>query len=125
MDYSFYKGKRVFITGHTGFKGSWLALWLNRLSAEVMGYALPPQTSPALFEVSNLRGRQTDVFASTLDADRLNRAMREFKPEIVLHLAAQPIVRLSYAEPALTYQVNVIGALNVMEPARQAGTVKT
>ena len=120
-----YKGKRVLLTGHTGFKGSWLALWLKRLGAQVCGYALEPNTTPSMFTELAI-GNQLDksVMADILHPQTLEQVFKEFQPEIVFHLAAQPLVRLSYAEPVLTYQTNVIGTLNVLEAARKTPSVK-
>ena len=120
-----YKGKRILLTGHTGFKGSWLALWLKRLGAQVCGYALEPNTKPAMFTELAI-GNQLDksVMADILHPQTLEQVFKEFQPEIVFHLAAQPLVRLSYAEPVLTYQTNVIGTLNVLEAARKTPSVK-
>lgn len=120
-----YKNKRVFLTGHTGFKGSWLALWLTKLGAEVCGYSLAPNTNPSMFEELNIENRITkSVIADILDFEKLQATINEFKPDIVFHLAAQPLVRLSYSEPILTYQTNVIGSLNVLEAARNCQSVK-
>ena len=120
-----YQGKRVLLTGHTGFKGSWLALWLKRLGAQVCGYALEPNTTPSMFTELAI-GNQLDksVMADILHPQTLEQVFKEFQPEIVFHLAAQPLVRLSYAEPVLTYQTNVIGTLNVLEAARKTPSVK-
>jgi CDP-glucose 4,6-dehydratase len=118
---NFYKNKRIFLTGHSGFKGSWLNLWLTSLGADVFGYSLEPETQPALYNVLNLKN---GIFADILDSEMLERTMKAFKPDIVFHLAAQPLVRKSYREPVLTYQTNVIGTLNVLEAARKCGTVK-
>lgn len=124
--FDFYRDKRVLITGHTGFKGGWLSLWLSRLGAKVCGYALAPDTTPSLFETINVAGKiQKSVIGSILDRAALQQAFDDFKPEIVFHLAAQPLVRLSYAEPVLTYETNVIGSLNVLEAARKCGSVKS
>lgn len=121
----FYKGKRVLITGHTGFKGSWLSLWLSHLGVKVCGYALAPNTEPSLFEAVNIADKiEKSVIGSILDRETLQKAFNDFKPEIVFHLAAQPLVRLSYAEPVLTYETNVIGSLNVLEAARHCKSVK-
>lgn len=121
----FYHGKRVLITGHTGFKGSWLSLWLSHLGAKVCGYSLAPNTKPSLFEEIDIASKiEKSVIGSILDRDTLQKVFDDFKPEIVFHLAAQPLVRLSYAEPVLTYETNVIGSLNVLEAARKCGTVK-
>ncbi len=120
----FFKGKKVLLTGHTGFKGSWLALWLHSLGADVLGYALEPNTEPSLFKVLNLENKIQSVFGDITDEDHLKKIFDSFRPEIVFHLAAQPLVRLSYAEPVLTYKTNVIGTLNVLEAARAAGSVK-
>lgn len=119
----FYKGKRVFVTGHTGFKGSWLTLWLKSMGAEVLGYSLEPNTEPSMFEELNIYSHCRNEFANILDLHKLTEAMKDFRPEIVFHLAAQPIVRLSYSEPILTYQTNVMGSLNVLEAARKSGSV--
>lgn len=119
----FYKGKKVFVTGHTGFKGSWLTLWLKSMGAEVLGYSLEPNTQPSMFEELRIYGQCRNEFGNILDFKKLLSAMKQFKPEMVFHLAAQPIVRLSYAEPIMTYETNVIGSLNVLEAAKQCGSV--
>lgn len=121
----YYKGKKVFLTGHTGFKGSWLALWLAKLGAEVCGYSLEPNTKPSMFEELKIENKITkSVIGNILDIKHLEAAMNEFQPDIVFHLAAQPLVRLSYLEPKLTYETNVIGTLNVLEAARKCKSVK-
>lgn len=119
-----YKGKRILITGHTGFKGGWLTLWLQMMGAQICGYSLPPNTRPALFDAAQVQDGIQNVFGDILDCEKLNQTFQEFQPEIVFHLAAQPLVRLSYAEPVLTYQTNVMGTLNVLEAARKCGSVK-
>ncbi|MBR5609216.1 MAG: CDP-glucose 4,6-dehydratase [Elusimicrobiaceae bacterium] len=119
-----YKGKKVLVTGHTGFKGSWLTLWLKELGAQVCGYALEPNTTPSLFDAAQVADGIVNVFGDILDTEKLNKTFQDFQPEIVFHLAAQPLVRLSYAEPVLTYQTNVIGSLNVLEAARKTASVK-
>ena len=119
-----YKGKKVLVTGHTGFKGSWLTLWLKELGAQVCGYALEPNTAPSLFDAAQVSNGIVNVFGDILDTEKLNKTFQDFQPEIVFHLAAQPLVRLSYAEPVLTYQTNVIGSLNVLEAARKTPSVK-
>ena len=120
-----YQGKRILLTGHTGFKGAWLALWLKRLGAQVCGCALEPNTNPSLFEVLHIGNQlEKSVLADILDPQKLEQVFQQFQPEIVFHLAAQPLVRLSYAEPVLTYQTNVIGTLNVLEAARKTPSVK-
>ena len=120
----FYKNKRVLVTGATGFKGSWLVLWLKKLGADVRGYALKLNTVPSMFDALRISEKVPTVFGNILDRDLLEKTFNEFKPEIVFHLAAQPLVRLSYAEPVLTYETNVIGSLNVLEAARRCGSVK-
>lgn len=122
--FQIYKNKRILVTGHTGFKGSWLVLWLNELGADVLGYSLEPNTKPSMFEELNISQRVKTVFGNILDKEKLNKTFEDFQPEIVFHLAAQPLVRLSYTEPALTYETNVMGTLNVMEAARKCGSVK-
>lgn len=120
-----YSGKKVFLTGHTGFKGSWLAMWLTKLGAEVCGYSLVPNTEPSMFKELDIASKiSQSVIGDILDVSKLEKAMFDFQPEIVFHLAAQPLVRLSYAEPILTYKTNVIGTLNVLEAARKCSTVK-
>jgi CDP-glucose 4,6-dehydratase len=121
VDHDFWAGRRVLVTGHTGFKGAWLTLWLGALGARVTGLAPGPPTSPSLYELARvgegLRERAVDV----RDARAVRDAVVRERPEIVLHLAAQPLVRLSYREPALTYEVNVMGTVNVLEAVRHAG----
>ena len=120
-----YAGKRVFLTGHTGFKGSWLALWLTSLGAKVCGYSLAPNTNPSMFKVLDIEHKiEKSIFGDILDEKTLERAISEFQPDIVFHLAAQPLVRLSYREPILTYKTNVIGTLNVLEMAKRCKSVK-
>lgn len=119
-----YKGRRVLITGHTGFKGSWLTLWLKNLGAEVCGYSLAPNTTPALFEVARVHEGISHHEGNILDAQHLNQVFTDFQPEIVFHLAAQPLVRLSYAQPVLTYETNVMGTLRTLEAARHTPSVK-
>lgn len=120
-----YKNKKVFLTGHTGFKGSWLALWLTSLGAKVCGYSLEPNTEPSMFNELKIDEKITkSVFGDILDEEKLQKTMNDFEPGIVFHLAAQPLVRLSYAEPVMTYKTNVIGSLNVLETARYCPSVK-
>lgn len=120
-----YKGKKVFLTGHTGFKGSWLALWLTQLGAEVCGYSLSPNTTPSLFNELDIQNKiSISTIGNILDTEKLNNTVANFQPDIIFHLAAQPLVRLSYAEPVLTYQTNVIGTLNVLEAARKCSYVR-
>lgn len=122
---SFYRGKRVFITGHTGFKGSWLCKILTNLGAEVTGYSLTPPTTPNLFDTANIADDINSVIGDIRDFDSLKKAFDEVKPEIVLHLAAQPIVRDSYKMPAYTYETNVMGTVNILECVRQSDCVKS
>ncbi|MGN0450350.1 MAG: CDP-glucose 4,6-dehydratase [Ruminococcus sp.] len=122
---SFYKGKRVFITGHTGFKGSWLCKILSNWGAEVTGYSLTPPTTPNLFDTANIADDINSVIGDIRDFDSLKKAFDEVKPEIVLHLAAQPIVRDSYKMPAYTYETNVMGTVNILECVRQSDCVKS
>jgi CDP-glucose 4,6-dehydratase len=115
-----YRGKRVLVTGHTGFKGSWLCEWLISLGAEVSGFALAPATSPALFDQLGLAQRLRHVLGDVRDLAAVRRVVEEIKPDFVFHLAAQPLVRLSYDQPVETYAVNVMGTVNVLEAVRLA-----
>ena len=115
---SFWSGRRVFVTGHTGFKGGWLVLWLRSLGAQVTGYALPPITSPCLFEVLRLADDMESIKGDVRDLVRLRAAMAAAEPEIVFHLAAQPLVRRSFEEPVETFAVNVLGTAHLLEAAR-------
>ncbi|MBJ2167940.1 MAG: CDP-glucose 4,6-dehydratase [Muribaculaceae bacterium] len=122
---SFYRGKRVLVTGHTGFKGSWLAVWLHEIGAEVIGVGLDPATERDNFELTGIGGKiAADIRADIRDGERLKHIFKEYKPEIVFHLAAQPLVRLSYQCPVETYQTNVMGTINVLEAIRATGSVK-
>lgn len=118
IDKNFYKGKRVFVTGHTGFKGSWLCQILLNCGAEVTGYALPAPTEPNLFELAGLGNKMNSVIGDIRDREKLQKAFAAAKPDIVLHLAAQPLVRESYKEPAYTYETNVMGTVNLLECVR-------
>lgn len=122
---SFYKGKTVLITGHTGFKGSWLAKILIMAGANVVGYSLEPPTEPNLFSILELSNEMTSIIGDIRDFEKLKSVFDEFKPEIVFHLAAQPIVRDSYKNPRYTYDVNVLGTVNVCECIRLSNCVKT
>ena len=124
IDLNLYRGRRVFLSGHTGFKGAWLYLWLRSLGADVLAYALPPDTEPSLFREMFPENPENSVLADILDSSALNSVMSAFRPEIVFHLAAQPLVRRSYLQPVRTYASNVMGTLNVLEAARACGSVK-
>lgn len=115
---AFWKGRKVFLTGHTGFKGSWLALWLKSLGAEVSGYALPAPTKPSLFEIADVTAGMHSTIGDIRDADQLARTMHAACPEIIFHLAAQPLVGDGYKDPVGTYTTNVIGTVNLLEIAR-------
>lgn len=121
----FYRGKHVFITGHTGFKGAWLCRILVGAGAAVTGYALPAPTSPNLFELAGLEGKMTSVIGDIRDREKLLNAISEAEPEIVLHLAAQPIVRMGYRDPVYTYETNVMGTVNILECVRQSTCVRS
>lgn len=125
FDINFYKGKRVFVTGHTGFKGSWLCKILSNADAVVTGYSLNPPTSPLLFQIAGIEQDVHSVIGDIRDYAKLKRAFDETKPEIVLHLAAQPIVRDSYKYPAYTYETNVMGTVNILECVRNSACVKS
>ena len=122
---SFYKGKRVLVTGHTGFKGSWLAIWLNELGAEVIGVSLEPGSERDNFVLSNIGKKiKADIRADIRDGEQMKKIFEKYQPEIVFHLAAQPLVRLSYSIPAETYETNVMGTIHVMEAIRSTKSVK-
>lgn len=125
FDISFYKGKKVFVTGHTGFKGSWLCKILVNAGAEVTGYSLNPPTNPSLFETAIIENDIHSVIGDIRDLESLRNAFNEAQPEIVFHLAAQPIVRDSYKDPVYTYETNVMGTVNICECVRQSKTVKS
>ena len=125
MDLTFFKGKRIFITGHTGFKGSWLSRILLLMGAEITGYSLKPPTSPNLFEQTNTYLYMNSIIGDIRDCTKLKIAMKEAEPDIVLHLAAQPIVRASYKNPIDTYEINVMGTINILEAVRYTPSVKS
>ena len=121
---NFWQGKRVFITGHTGFKGSWLSLWLHNMGAIVQGYALAPPTNPSLFIVSKLNEKISSEEGDVRDDAHLYKIIRQFKPEIVFHLAAQSLVRLSYESPFETYSTNIMGTVSLLEAVRNVADIK-
>lgn len=121
---SFFKGKKILVTGHTGFKGSWLSLWLSELGAEVVGYALNPLSTQDNYALCNLDGHLTSVIADVRSKDELKRVFKTYNPEIVFHLAAQAIVSEAYCNPYSTYEINVLGTLNVLEQIRQNESTK-
>lgn len=125
FDLSFYKGKKVLVTGHTGFKGSWLCRVLIKYGAAVCGYSLPAPTQPNLFALCGVEGQMRSVTGDVRELERMKAVFREFQPEIVLHLAAQPIVRTSYKEPHYTYETNVMGTVNILECVRENPCVKS
>ena len=124
MNFDFWKDKRVFVTGHTGFKGGWLVLWLKKMGVVVKGYSLEASTTPSLFDVANIvEGIESDI-GDIRDLDLLKKSMLNFAPEIVIHMAAQPLVRHSYQDPIGTYQTNVMGTVNLLEAVRYCPSVK-
>jgi CDP-glucose 4,6-dehydratase len=120
----FWKDKHVFLTGHTGFKGSWLCLWLHLRGAHVTGYALAPPTTPSLFELAGINATITSIIADIRDADTLTAALHQAAPDIVIHMAAQPLVRDSYKIPVDTYSINVMGTVNLLEAVRTCPSVR-
>jgi CDP-glucose 4,6-dehydratase len=125
VDLSFYRQKKVFVTGHTGFKGTWLCRALLRAGAEVIGYGLEPPTVPSLFAETETAKAIRSIAGDVRDRDALAKAVGDAQPEILFHLAAQPLVRLSYREPAATYEVNVMGTVNILEALRLSSTVRS
>lgn len=125
VEHSFWAGKNVFLTGHTGFKGSWLCIWLHSMGAKVTGYSLAAPTSPSLYELGNLQDiLEESVIGDVTDFEMLRRSLHKANPEIVIHMAAQALVRKSYEEPVQTYSTNVMGTVNVMEAARTCSSVR-
>lgn len=121
---SFWSNKKVFLTGNTGFKGSWLSIWLQSMGAIVKGYSLPAPTNPSLFEIAKLSNYIETEIADIRDLNRIKKIMSDFNPDILIHMAAQPLVKLSYDDPILTYTTNVIGTANVLEAARYCSNLK-
>ena len=124
MTLSFWRGKSVFVTGHTGFKGSWLSLWLQQLGAQAIGFALKPPTNPNLFETAKVAQGMTSLIGDIRDSAALTKAMRDSAPDIVIHMAAQPLVRRSYIDPIETYSTNVMGTVNLFEAVRETPSVR-
>ncbi len=124
FDRGFWRGKRVFLTGHTGFKGSWLSLWLASMGAEVTGYALEPPTRPSLFALCAIDTLVKSILSDIRDGDKLSATLVSARPEVVFHLAAQPLVRDSYKDPVGTYSTNVMGTVNLLEAVRRCGGVR-
>lgn len=124
MKPDFWSGRTVFMTGHTGFKGSWMSLWLQRLGAELTGYALKSPTNPSLFEQAGVAEGMTSIQGDIRDLDTLTRTMQMARPEVVIHMAAQPLVRYSYQNPVETYATNVMGTVHLLEAVRATPTVK-
>lgn len=120
----FWHNKKVFITGHTGFKGSWLSLWLQSLGAQLTGYALNPPTDPSLFELAKVSDGMESIIGDVRDLDHLTKSIKDAQPEIVIHLAAQPLVRESYKNPVETYAINVMGTVNLLEACRLTDSVR-
>ena len=124
MNSDFWNGKRVFVTGHTGFKGGWMVLWLVKLGAVVKGYSLEPKTKPSLFEVANIAKNIESEIGDIRDLEILKKSVLNFEPEIIIHMAAQPLVRQSYQDPVGTYQTNIMGTVNILESVRHCESVK-
>ena len=125
MNHSFWKDRQVLLTGHTGFKGGWMSLWLQSMGAKVHGYALAPLTQPNFFTSANVHeGMESHTIADIRDAQKIKDLIKQVNPEIVFHMAAQPLVRYSYSEPEVTYSVNVMGTVNLFEAVRNASTVR-
>ena len=120
----FWKDKKVFLTGHTGFKGAWLSLWLQDCGAILTGYALEPNTKPNLFDAALVADGMESVIGDVRDLEKLTKAMSDFSPDVVIHMAAQPLVRLSYKNPVDTYSTNVMGTVNLLEAVRRTASVK-
>jgi CDP-glucose 4,6-dehydratase len=124
MNTLFWKGKKIFITGHTGFKGSWLCLLLQSLGADIVGYGLLPPTKPNLFELANVKLGMESIIGDIRDGNKLTKCLSKFSPDIVIHMAAQPLVRRSYFDPVETYSTNVMGTVNLLESVRRTSSVR-
>lgn len=124
MNNNFWKGKRVLVTGHTGFKGGWLCLWLQKMGAHVTGYALNPPTKPSLFDIAAVGESMESVIGNVCDFSLVSKCITDCEPEIIIHLAAQSLVRASYANPVETYSTNVMGTINLLEAVRENGKAK-
>jgi CDP-glucose 4,6-dehydratase len=124
MNPEFWAKRKVLLTGHTGFKGSWLSLWLQSLGAQVIGYSLPPPTQPSLFAVAGVEKRMESICGDVLDLEHLGRVVREHRPDIVFHMAAQSLVRRSYFDPVGTYATNILGTVHVLQAVREAPSVQ-
>jgi len=124
MDASFWENKRVLVTGHTGFKGSWLSLWLQTRGANVIGYSLAPPTTPNFFEIGDIARSMTSVHGDIRDLEHFKDTVKTYQPEIIIHMAAQSLVRYSYDHPVETYSTNVMGTVNILDTIRQLGGVK-
>ncbi|MHC4475842.1 MAG: CDP-glucose 4,6-dehydratase [Planctomycetota bacterium] len=124
MNRAFWKDKKVLVTGHTGFKGSWLSLWLQMMGADVLGYALSPPTQPSLFETAHVADPMTSIIADIRDLQGLQEVIAEHSPQIVIHMAAQPLVRYSYKNPIETYSTNIMGTVNILEAVRNSHSVR-
>ncbi len=125
LNKKFWNNKKVFLSGHTGFKGSWLSLWLHKLNANVYGYSLKPSTSPSLFDSLGLNNKISSKIGDIRNYDTVKKSIDEFKPEILIHMAAQPLVRDSYLNPVFTYETNVMGTVNILEVARNTNSIKS
>lgn len=124
IDTSFWKGKKVLLTGHTGFKGSWLSLWLQKMDSDLIGFSKGIPSNPSLFEAANVENGMTSITGNVCDYKELEKSVREHKPEIVIHMAAQSLVRESYKDPLETYSTNVMGTVNVLETVRKVDCIK-
>jgi CDP-glucose 4,6-dehydratase len=124
VDKNFWVGKKVFLTGHTGFKGSWMSLWLQSMDANIKGYSLEPDMKPNLYTVASVDTAMDSEIGDIRDLNQITKSMTDFNPDVLIHMAAQPLVRLSYQEPVDTYTTNVIGTVNVLEAARKCTNLK-
>ena len=125
MDFKFWNNKRVFLTGHSGFKGSWLTVWLKKMGAIVKGYSLEPDYQKSMFQLLNLQSLVENEFNDIRNFNSLKDSINNFKPDIIFHLAAQPLVRESYKDPLSTYEVNVMGTANLLEASRTCKNLKS